>query len=415
MNRKQFLILIGLVVVIGGLALVTNSRRKSSFQTTATGAGQKLLGDFPINDVAQLTIKSASNEVTLAKKDDTWRVKERQDYPANFGTISDFLRKAADLKVVQTEQVGASQLPRLELAPPDKGGTNSGTLVEMKDKNGKAIRSLLLGKKQMKQSESSSPFGGGGWPVGRWVQNLAEAANVAMVSDALSEAEPKPENWLDKEFFKVERLRSITLTSTNATNSWKLTKETESDSWKLADLRPDEQVDTNKLSSIGGPLASPSFNDVVKADAKPEDTGLDQPTLVKLETFDNFTYMVKVGKQSGEDNLHLAVAVSADLPKERTPGKDEKPEDKEKLDKEFKEKNEKLAEKLKSEKRFEPYAYLVSKWTVDSVLKDRSHFMVEKKEEPKKDESKSDEPKKDEAKKDEKPKGEDKPAEKKEK
>ncbi len=77
---------------------------------------------------------------------------------------------------------------------------------------------------------------------------------------------------------------------------------------------------------------------------------------------------------------------SADLPKERKPGKDEKTEDKEKLDKEFKEKMSKLDEKLKQEKAFEKWTYLVSKWTVDPLLKERKDLLAEKKEEPKKEE-----------------------------
>ena len=57
-----------------------------------------------------------------------------------------------------------------------------------------------------------------------------------------------------------------------------------------------------------------------------------------------------------------------------------------KLDKEFKEKQKKLEDKLAQEKAYEKWTYLVSSWTLDSVLKERSQLMVEKKEEPKKEE-----------------------------
>jgi hypothetical protein len=83
------------------------------------------------------------------------------------------------------------------------------------------------------------------------------------------------------------------------------------------------------------------------------------------------------------------VAVAAQLPKERTPGKDEKPEDKDKLDKEFKEQQKKLQEKLAQEQAFQNWTYLVSSWTLDPLLKNRSQLLVEKKEEPKKDEGKT--------------------------
>jgi hypothetical protein len=86
-----------------------------------------------------------------------------------------------------------------------------------------------------------------------------------------------------------------------------------------------------------------------------------------------------VGKKLGEEDYYTGFSVVADLPKSRQPGKDEKPEDKDKLDKEFKEKNDKLAEKLKAEQALNQWVYLVPKWTLDSLLKDRKSLMVEPK------------------------------------
>ena len=134
-----------------------------------------------------------------------------------------------------------------------------------------------------------------------------------------------------------------------ATNSWKVTRETETASdWKLADAKPDEKLDSSKTSSFSYALSSPSFNDVLPADTKPEQTGLDKPTVITLDTFDNFTYTLKLGQKTN-DNLPMVVAVTAQIPKERTPGKDEKPEDKTRLDKEFKDKQKKLEDKLTQE------------------------------------------------------------------
>src|SRR5438034_896653 len=72
--------------------------------------------------------------------------------------------------------------------------------------------------------------------------------DVAVVSDALSEVDTKPDRWLNKDFFKVEKLKAITVTHTNATNSWKLTRETENGTLALADAKPSEQLDTGKSS-----------------------------------------------------------------------------------------------------------------------------------------------------------------------
>lgn len=390
MNRKQLTILIALLAVIGGAGLVYLKKDNAEYASSGGTLGQKLLEAFQVNDVAEVVITQDKQVVSLVKQDDLWRVKERQDYPANFSTIGDLIRKAADLKVVQSEQIGASQLARMELVEPGKGA-GSGTAVEFKDKSGKTLRSMVLGKKQVKKSESPSPFGGGDFPVGRWIMTSAKPGMAALVSETFGEAEPKPEQWLDKEFFKVEKVKSVSLTATNATNSWRVSRETEGGEWKLADARAGEVLDTNKVASLGSVLASPSFNDVVAADAKPEDTGMKAPAVLKFETFDGFTYTARVGKKTSDESaLHFALSVTGDFPKQRTPGKDEKPEDKEKLDKEFAEKTKKLEDKLQQEKKFEKYTYLVSKWSVDNGLKDRGELLVEKKDPPKTDEPKSD-------------------------
>lgn len=389
MNRKQLTTLIVLVLLIGGLGLYFSKQEHASWKSGDSTLGQKLLPDFPINDVSQIVIKQAQKELSLVKQDDLWRVKERWNYPANFTEIGDLIRKMWDLKVVQSVKVGPSQFGRLELLAPDKG-TNAGTLVEFKDKGGKSIKSLLLGKKYSRESRGDSPFGGGDFPVGRYVLVPDNPPKVALISDALSDIEPKADHWLNKDFFKVEKLRSISVTATNATNSWKLVREKEAGDLALADKKESEQLDSSKASGAGYALSSPSFNDVVAPEAKPEDTGLDKPLLATLETFDDFVYAIKIGKKTDDDNYHLGLSVNATIPKERTPGKDEKKEDKEKLDKEFQEKVKKLEEKLKQEKALEKWTYLVSKWTIDPLLKERKDLLAEKKEEPKKEEPKKD-------------------------
>jgi len=96
------------------------------------------------------------------KKDDLWRVKERAEYPANFTELGDFLRKVQELKTIEEVKVGPSQMGRLELNSPDKGGSNTATVVEFKDGKGGNLKSLLLGKKYSKSApDDSSPMGGG--------------------------------------------------------------------------------------------------------------------------------------------------------------------------------------------------------------------------------------------------------------
>lgn len=388
MNRKQLTLVVILGLVLGGLGLWVARRDSAAFQTTGPGLGRKVLPDFPLNDIAQLVIRQGTNEVSLVRDQEVWKVKERHNYPANFTEIGGFLRKVWDLKVVQSETIGESQLPRLHLAEAGSS-TNLPARVEFKDASGKTLATVLFGKPHLRKTAGpASPFGDeGGYPDGRWllVPGAAGPKQAALVSETFSEIEPKADRWLNKEtFFKVEKLKSIEVAHAEATNSWKVYRETEGGELKLAEPGPEELIDASKASPVGNALSWPSFVDVLGPDVKPEDSGLDQPTVAKLETFDGFRYTVRVGKQTtGEDNYRLQVQVAADLPKERTPGQDEKPEDKERLDKEFKEKLAKQADKLKQEKTLEPWTFLVSKWTIDPLLKTRKDLLTEKKDETK--------------------------------
>jgi hypothetical protein len=409
MNRKQLLILVVLGALFAGIGIYYAKRERETFSISATRMGAKFIADFPLNDVSQITIKQPQGELNVIKKDDAWTVRERSDYPANFSEISELLRKVWDLKVTQPVKVGsAASLPRLELLTPDQG-TNAGTLVEFKGKDGKVLQSLLLGKKHMRESPSNSQFGGGGWPDGRYVMVGNDLQSVALVSESFNNVEIKPESWLNKDFIKVEKIKSVSVVSTNATNAWHVLRETDSGEWKLADAKEGEKLDSGKVSSLSYALSSATFVDVVSPTNKPEDLGMDKPLVATIDTFDNLTYTVKMGKKTNDDNYYFTVALNGEPPKERTPGKDEKPEDKARLDKEFKEKVDKLAEKIKQERGYQKYTYLVSKWTIDPFLKERKDLLEEKKPEAKKDEQqKQDEPKKDDTKAEE-PKKEDKP------
>ncbi|HEV2391845.1 MAG TPA: DUF4340 domain-containing protein [Verrucomicrobiae bacterium] len=382
MNRKQLTLLLFLLIVVGIGGLLVYTRQNDFANTGDSALGKKLVGNLPVNDIAHISLSQDTNELNLVKKDGLWRVRERNDYPANYSQITEFLLKLADLKIVQSEEVGPSQLPRLALVPGH--GTNAALVVEFKDQNEKPIQSLLLGKQHMQKSSRPSPMGDmgeGGWPDGRYVKVGAKSGTVDLVSEPFSNIEPKPDQWLNKDFFKVDKIRAISVNYPVATNSWKVTRDAETAEWKLADAKPGEQLDSSKTSGLANPLSSPSFSDVDSA-LKPNQ--LDKPTVITLNTFDNFTYTLDVGQKTN-DNYPLAVSVAADLPKERTPGKDEKPADKARLDKEFKDNQTKLEDKLAQEKAYGNWVYLVSSWTLDPLLKERSQLLVEKKDEPKKE------------------------------
>jgi hypothetical protein len=370
MNRKSFLVLLGLVVVLGGAGLALFWQDLSAWRSTSARIGSKPFAKLPVNDVAQIRMVDGKGEATVALKDGRWVVRQRRDYSANYQDVSDLLVKLPDLKVVQTETVGASLLPRLNLVQPGKDAKSAdaaGTMLELSDKGGKLIGSLLLGKKVIKTEDSPLPIKQE-IPVGRYVLSSGNQ-NVLVISDALRSAEARPELWLAKDFFKVERIKSLTASGDGA--PWKITRSEEYGQWKFAE--GGGQLDASPAVAAVNALAALAFTDVapeVKVD------GLEKTRTIVAETFDNLTYTIRLAKKADGGDYYLSFAVNGDPPRERTPEKGEKPADKERLDKQFAESAKKLDARLKLEKGLAAWTYVVAGKTLEPLLKDRAQLVA---------------------------------------
>jgi hypothetical protein len=380
MKTQQLALLVVAGVALGGAGLYVRSRQAAGFQQSKASLGAPVLGKFDASTIQGLRITAGTNQLNLVKSGDNWTVKERGGYNANFASIQDFVRKLVDLKATQPVSVGPSRLAALELTAPDKG---PGVLVELLGADGKASRSLLLGKKVNKESKGDDAFGGGSWPIGRYVQVDGKLDSIAMVNEVLANAEPKPDDWLEKDWIKVEQPVAVSVTHPAATNSFALIRTNEFASWSLAEAAPTEKLDTTKLGSFGTLLSSPSFDDVV-VDPKEEALSFAGGTKAVVKTAAGWTYEFQVGKAQEADRYPFRFTVAAELATQRVPGKDEKPEDKEKLDKEFAEKLKKQQDKLAAEKALSKWTFLTSRWSIDPFFKNRSELF----EDPKKDDPK---------------------------
>jgi hypothetical protein len=373
MNRKQFLILVIVLVVLGGAGLGLIWQDISAYRASGAKIGAKLLPDLKLADVAEIRLQDAKQQVTLARSEKGWIVRERGGYPASFQDISDFLIKLVELKVTQSEQVGALLLPRVELAEPGKG-EGAGTLIEMKDAAGKPLARLIVGKKVLKKDPMNPlPAAKDGVPAGRYVLPPNAKDTVVVVSDPLNSVTASPGRWLSKDFFKVDRIRTLAVGPEGAAPSWKITRAEEWGQWKFAAgggaLNPGAAVGAvNKLGSLG-------FDDVA-ANAKAEAT--DKPVVAVAETFDNLVYRVKAARKKKGDEYLVSFTVTGEPPKGRAPEKGEKKEEKERRDKEFAESRKRLAERVAAEKALAGWTYVIGGRELEPLLASRSDMTARK-------------------------------------
>jgi hypothetical protein len=366
MNRRHFLYLVIALVVLGAAGFALFWQDIAAYRASGAKIGAKLLPGLKIADVAEIRLQSPKHQVTLVRKEKNWVVQERGGYPASFGEISDLMIKLVELKVTQSEQVGASLLPRIELADPGKG-EGGGTLIEFRDDAGKVLAGLVLGKKVLKKDPLNPlPAAKDGVPAGRYVRVIGAKDTVVVVSDPLGKAEAEPGRWLNKDFFKAERIRTLAAGPEGGPPHWKIARAEEWGQWKFAaggELNPSAAVAaTNRLGSL-------SFDDVALDSAK-EAGG--KPFLLVAETFDNLVYTIRLVRKGKGDEHFAGFNVKGEPPKARVPEKGEKPEDKERRDKDFAESRKKLEERIAAEQALSKWTYVIGGRELEPLLRMRA-------------------------------------------
>ena len=74
MNRKQFLYLVVVLVVLGGAGLMLVWQDIAAYRASGAKIGAKLLPGLKIADVAEIRLQDPKHQVTLARKEKTWVV-----------------------------------------------------------------------------------------------------------------------------------------------------------------------------------------------------------------------------------------------------------------------------------------------------------------------------------------------------
>jgi hypothetical protein len=377
MDRKQFILVLVVLAVLAAGGWGVLKWQRGSYEAADSRVGQKLLPGFRIDDVAQIEIVETGATVTLVRTEGGWSVKERGGYPADIGAIRELLLKLEALKVVQAEAIADALRPRMQLAAP--GGSakpeETGTVLELKARDGKSLARLVLGKKATRQV-SMPGLPGDSVPSGRYVLVASDPGRMNVVAEPFSTVAAKPQQWLARDYLKVERIRSLTVLGPDGKERWSVMRPDEAAGWKWS---ASGKLDGGKAQDGASALYAMQIADAA-AGVSDADAGLAKPTAVRAQTFDGWTYELRIGKAAPEDGYYAKASVSGTVPDKREPRDDEKAEDREKEDKAFAERQAAMKAKLAREQGLGAFTVLLPKSAVEPLLRERAALVaVEKK------------------------------------
>ncbi len=300
MKSKQLIILIGVLAAGLVVAYYLNAKRSNVVSKSPAKVGQDVLKGFAPADVSTMSVNDGKNTVEIALKDGKWIVPSRDGFPASVTAVNELRDNAFALRIAEVQKVGESQMGRLKLKEPGSGAPadDTGTLINFKDGGGKDMATVLVGKRLEDKDEGSFSMTPKS-PKYQYMKVKGEEGFVYQAKDGFAKLEADPKGWIDKDkFFKVERLKSITVTGTSPEETWKLARETDGGELKLDAPKEGEEFDASKASASGSAFSFPSFDDILPATEK-DKAGLDKPTHTTIiESFDGLIYTVKVGAKA---------------------------------------------------------------------------------------------------------------------
>jgi Domain of unknown function (DUF4340) len=363
MKRKQVYLLVAIALVLVVAGTIFQMWQSSTWKEATSN--RQIYPNLAVNDVTKVHVQTAKDNLTLQTSGDTWQVAERYGYPADFTKIRELLRSIWDLKYVRVLEIGLSQFGRLQLLPPGQGD-QSGTEIDLIGNGDKKITTLILGKRP---SGSESALGSG-----RFAFNPDRKDQAYLIDETFPTLDPlNPSTWLNKQFVDTQKLRFVSRGNVGNAPGWKVSRKDEHADWELQDPAANESLEkenANPLSSF-----SISLQDVRPESAPVNETGLQQPLVAELETFDGFHYQLEIGGAGPEQTHFLRVKVSANLPQTRTPAANESAEEKTKKGEEFNKQLEQWKTRLANEQKLEHWVFLVNDWSLEPLLKSRTDFV----------------------------------------
>jgi len=351
MNARIAAVLVLLLAVLGGGALLVRQQGAAHKPPASGTLGQPLLKGLKAAEVASIVIREPKATLTIARKGEQWSLAERSGFPADFDKVREFVLKALELKVGQTEPIGEKDRARLQL-------DDSGTLVQFLGADGKPLVSLIAGRKYFK-TEPEKPATARG--DGRFVLLPGEEKTVYIVADPLAQASAKSADWIARPGFAAEGVKSLDYRPV-AGEGWKIERSGDNADWKLSPIRAGEKLEVIKANSASYSLNNVELADVAAKDLKPAETGLDKPITLVATTFDALTYTIRLGKLVG-DNYHAQLAVAGEP----------KPQGKDAV-----ERLKRINERLPREKALGEHILLIAKSKFDDILKPRAALLERK-------------------------------------
>ena len=312
--RTALALLVVCAALVGGMVWFRTMRKP----VEKLPPGSVIFPDFPVNDIAKVTLSDPSGSLTIEKKENSWIVPACHGYHADFNRLSALLCQVMDLKVGQKHRVREASLGKMKLlGPDDKGSTSNqqGTVLSFFSKGGACAAMVIVGTDQAGADEPTDPYSRGREPGSQFIRVPSRGSDVIGIKEPF-DLDKTPENWIERTICNVpnSEIRSVTVTSPDA-SSYSLSRTNQQMQFDLPGLCATQQVKASDVGGLGSALSSLTINEVVAPSIAATNTALDKPWKLVLRAFDGRIYTLTVS-DTNQPKVYLKLAAAYEKPAE---------------------------------------------------------------------------------------------------
>ncbi|VBB69028.1 hypothetical protein RIEGSTA812A_PEG_501 [invertebrate metagenome] len=204
MTFGAFLIVAFITAVSTGTAIITVTGRPGH---RVPEAGRAVL--FPdlsnwANDIASLTVRSATGSLTMERSPQGWHLKEWDSYPADISKVRAMVAEMVRAVLLEPKTAKVERHALLDLADPDMAA-GSGRKLTLKDANGNVLTAIIVGRRRFDLGSA------GGGSEGVYVRRPGEAQTWLARTALFPTTDLR--DWVESTVIRVSsaRLSQVTL------------------------------------------------------------------------------------------------------------------------------------------------------------------------------------------------------------
>jgi len=351
--------------------------------------GDKVCQGLNVNEVFEMRIQDAENDLTLQRTEAAWVLPGRAGVSCDLNRVRRALLELADIAVVQAESFSQGSLERLqlvgeeedvaqknqaiasdELAASDTPTRLTGTTVSLLGKQGELLHKVILGKGRKREGMSQGRYLRVVHEGGKNEQFAQESYSAYLVAEDLSGLVANPREWMADDFLQTGDIKSMQLIHDEIDRSWNLSRGDVKGAFAFVKPQPSEVAAQSATNDIESTIQSLDFEDIVLEGEMPENT---EKYKLLIETFAGFSYDIDI--EEGNEFSSLRFSVSGDLPEQRVVKKEEDEKEKKMSDDLFAQNREKLQHQLAREKKLVDRRFRINKLQISNILRKRAEIL----------------------------------------